>query len=45
MQSLSKNKKIKIRVKNRRFKKLTMFQLQNCGKNGLWVNWVSKKSI
>jgi len=44
MQSLNKNKKIKIRVKNRRFKKLTMFQLQNCAGNGLWGNWVSKRS-
>jgi hypothetical protein len=45
MQLLHKNKKIKIRVKNRRFKKLSMFQLQNSAENGLWGNWVSKKSI
>jgi len=45
MQSLKKNKKIKIRVKNRRFKKLSMFQLQNQANNGLWGNWVSKRSI
>jgi hypothetical protein len=45
MQSLNKNKKMKIRVKNKRFKKLTMFQLQNCTGNGLWVNWLSKKNI
>jgi|TARA_B110000914_G_C15448818_1_gene439829 hypothetical protein len=45
MQSLNKNKKVKIRVKNRRFKKLSMFQLQNRGENGLWGNWVSKRSI
>jgi len=45
MQSLNKNKKIKIRVKNKRFKKLTMFQLQNCAENDLWGNWVSKRGI
>jgi|TARA_B110000914_G_scaffold150339_1_gene131749 hypothetical protein len=45
MQSLQKNKKIKIRVKNRRFKKLSMLQFQNCGEKGLWGNWVSKRSI
>ena len=45
MQSLNKNKKIKIRVKNKRFKKLTMFQLQNCVENDLWGNWVSKRGI
>ena len=45
MQRLNKNKKIKIRVKNKRFKKLTMFQLQNCAGSGLWVNWVSKRGI
>jgi len=45
MQSLNKNKKIKIKVKNKRFKKLTMFQLQNRVEHGLWGNWVSKKSI
>ena len=44
MQSLSKNKKIKIRIKNKRFKKLTMFQLQNQVDSGLWGNWVSKRS-
>jgi len=43
MQSLNKNKKTKIRVKNRRFKKLTMFQLQNRSGNGLWGNWVNKR--
>ena len=45
MQPLIKNKKIKIKVKNRRFKRLTVFQLQNCGENRLWGNWVSKRSI
>ena len=45
MQSLNKNKKIKVRVKNKRFKKLTMFQLQNYEGSGLWVNWVSKRGI
>jgi len=44
MQLLNKNKK-KIIVKNRRFKKLSMFQLQNCADRGLWGNWISKKSI
>jgi len=44
MQLLSKNKKIKIRIKNKRFKKLTMFQLQNQADSGLWGNWVSKRS-
>ena len=43
MQSFNKNKKTKIRVKNRHFKKLSMFQLQNQGDNGLWGNWVSKR--
>ena len=38
-------KKKKIRVKNRRFKKLSMFQLQNCADSGLWGSWVSKRSI
>jgi hypothetical protein len=37
-----KNKKI-IKVKNRRFKKLSMSQLQNCAESGLWGNWVSKR--
>ncbi len=45
MQRLNKNKKIKIRVKNKRFKKLTMFQLQNCVENSHWGNWASKKGI
>ncbi|MDC0426972.1 hypothetical protein OAM08_03180 [Pelagibacteraceae bacterium] len=45
MQTISKNKKIKIKVKNRRFKKLSMFQLQNRAEGGLWGNWVSKKAI
>ena len=45
MQSLNKNKKVKIKVKNKRFKKLSMFQLQNRGENGIWGNWASKKSI
>jgi len=44
MQSFKKKKK-KIKVHNRRFKKLSMFQLQNQGDNGLWGNWVSKRSI
>ena len=45
MQSINKNKKIKIKVKNRKFKKLSMFQLQNCSTSRLWGNWVSKKDI
>jgi len=45
MQLLSKNKKTKIKVKSKRFKKLSMFQLQNQPDNGFWGNWVSKKSI
>jgi len=45
MQSFNKNKKSKIQLKNRRFKKLTMFKLQNCAGNGLWGNWVSKRNI
>ncbi len=45
MQSLHKNKKIKVRVKKRRFKKLSIFQLQNSTENALCVNWVNKKSI
>tara|TARA_B100000780_G_C20924601_1_gene368461 strand:+ start:525 stop:662 length:138 start_codon:yes stop_codon:yes gene_type:complete len=45
MQSLNKNKKTKIKVINKRFKKLSMFQLQNQVGNGFWGNWVSKKSI
>jgi len=45
MQSLNKKIKKKIIVKNRRFKKLSMFQLQNCADSGLWGNWVSKRSI
>jgi|TARA_B110000444_G_scaffold117130_1_gene110245 hypothetical protein len=45
MQTLNKKKQIKIRVTNRRFKKLSMFQLQNRADGGLWVNWVSKRSI
>ena len=43
MQSLNKNKKIKVRVKNKRFKKLSMFQLQKYEGSGLLVNWVSKR--
>ena len=45
MQSFNKNKKTKIRVKNRHFKKLSMFQLQNCAEDKLWGNWVSKKTV
>ena len=45
MQSLNKNKKIKIIVKNKRFKKLSMYQLQNRAESGLWGNWVSKRRI
>ena len=45
MQSQDKNKKIKIRVKNRRFKNLSMFQLQNRAEGALWGNWVSKRSV
>jgi hypothetical protein len=45
MQSLSKNKKIKIKFKNRRFKKLSMFKLQNQADSDLWGNWVIKRSI
>jgi hypothetical protein len=43
MQS-QKNKKIKIKVKNRRFKKLSMHQLQNQADTGFWGNWFSKRS-
>jgi|TARA_B100000767_G_scaffold238597_1_gene233415 hypothetical protein len=45
MKSLNKNKYKKIRVKNKKFKKLSMFQLQNRAESGIWGNWVSKKSI
>jgi hypothetical protein len=45
MQSLNKNKKVKIRFKKRAFKKLSMFQLQNRAESGLWGNWVNKKGI
>ena len=45
MQTLSKNKKIKIKFKNRRFKKLSMFKLQNQIDSNLWGNWVSNRSI
>ena len=45
MQQFSKIKKKKIKVKSRRFKKLSMFQLQNQPDSGLWGNWVSKRSI
>jgi len=41
----SQNKKIKIIVKNRCFKKLSMHQLQNQTDPDLWGNWVSKRSI
>jgi|TARA_B100001093_G_C26839063_1_gene1019690 hypothetical protein len=44
MQQFNKNKKIKIRIKNRKFKKLSMFQLQNRAEIGLWGSWVNKKS-
>jgi len=43
MQNLNKAKKIKIRVKNRRYKKLSMFQLQNQGSGHVWGNWVSRR--
>ncbi len=45
MQLHNKNKKIKIRVKNRRFKKLSMHRLQNQADTDLWGNWVNKRSI
>jgi hypothetical protein len=45
MQSLVKNKKVKIKVKNRKFKKLSMFQLQNQAESDLWGSWVNKRSI
>ena len=45
MKSLNKYKKIKIRVKNKKFKKLSMLQLQNCVEGGLWGNWVIKEVI
>jgi len=45
MPPLNKQKKIRIRVKNRRYKKLSMFQLQNQAESCLWGNWVSKRSI
>ena len=45
MQSTNKNKKTKIKVKNKRFKKLSMFQLQNCAEDRFWGNWVNKRSI
>jgi hypothetical protein len=43
MQNLNKAKKIKIRVKNRRYKKLSMFQLQNQGSGQVWGNWVTRR--
>ena len=45
MQSINKNKKIKIKVRSKRFKKLSMFQLQNRAESDIWGNWVSKKGI
>ena len=45
MQTLNKSKKVKISVKKRRFKRLSMFELQNRADSGLWGNWVSKKNI
>ena len=45
MQTINKKNKIKIIVKNKKFKKLSIFQLQNCTESRLWGNWVSKKSI
>jgi len=45
MYSIKKNKKIKIKVKSRRFKKLSIFQLQNQVDGDLWGNWVSKRGI
>ena len=45
MQLLNKNKKVKIKVKNKRFKKLSIFQLQNRAEGSLWGNWVSKKGF
>jgi hypothetical protein len=45
MQSKNKNKKTKIKVKSKKFKKLSMFQLQNRVECGIWGNWVSKKGI
>mgnify|MGYP001194675792 FL=1 len=45
MQSLNKNKKVKIRVKKKKFKKLSIFQLQNCSESDHWGNWVNKRNI
>ena len=45
MRLINKNKKTKIKIKNKRFKKLSMFQLQNCGENALWGNWINKRTI
>ena len=45
MQSLNKNKKVKIRVKNKKFKKLPIFKLQNQTASDFWGNWVNKKNI
>jgi hypothetical protein len=45
MQSTTRNKKVRVRVKNRRFKKLSMFQLQNRADSNCWGNWVSRRSI
>ena len=45
MQPLNKYKKIKIRVKKKKFKKLSMFQLQNRADGDLWGNWTNKRSI
>ena len=44
MQTLTK-KKVKIKVKNRKFKKLSMFQLQHRTESDLWGSWVNKRSI
>tara|TARA_B110000967_G_scaffold202019_1_gene240142 strand:- start:772 stop:906 length:135 start_codon:yes stop_codon:yes gene_type:complete len=43
MQLINKNKKIKIKIK-KRFKKLSMLQLQNQAHRSYWGNWVSKRS-
>jgi len=43
MQLLNKNKKIK--VKKKKFKKLTLFQLQNRAEGQIWGSWVNKRGI
>jgi hypothetical protein len=45
MKPLNKYKKLKIKAKNKKYKKLSMFQLQNCADGDLWGNWTNKRSI